>query len=1296
MTTSFPSAFEHEHLELRRRLGAGSFGVVYEAVDKDTGERLALKTLNHASADALARFKQEFRALAGIVHPNLVTLYRLHSIDDKRFFTMQFVDGVDFVSWVRHSEPAPAIPTPTPDPTGPRTNQVASTSPATIDITGRQRRQRASAPPAQIEAAPPQVSRMCDEHRLRRALVGLVRGVQALHDHGKLHRDIKPSNVLVTPEGQTVILDFGLVIDLQRQQRGERTVLAGTPAYMSPEQAAGQPMNEASDWYSIGCMLFEAITGQLPFQGDMSAMLQARQTTDGPSPSQRTPDVPEDLDALCANLLKLRPENRLDGADILAMVTVSTDSQQIRAADVGARTSQLESGLQPFVGRQSELDALCDAFQVTHRGHGTVALIYGVSGMGKTTLVHRFLGELRRREPTLLVLSGRVYQQVSVPYKALDEIVDVLSKQLRNMSNADVEGVLPRHILDLATLFPVLMDVDAVRSSERRTVKHVPPEELHRRGVAAFRELFARLAERTPVIVIVDDLQWTDAESIVLLQELMRPPDPPKIMLVLTWRTEELLRSPFIAQLRHGLSELRHGIIDVREFPLQPLAVDESRDLAGKLMEPALHDDAHIEQIALESEGIPFFIGELIKFIDVQPTTDDRAVPSLDEVVLQRVRTLPSGHRHLLELLALAARPLPVKTAMLAAGITRESNATLAALRVARLVKVTGHDDKAYVEPYHGRVTDAVASSVRGAYRRDCHIALSEALEQQSNVDHEFLAEQLRGAGRVKQAVACALAAAERAENQLAFDRAARLLQSCLDMQTELGVENTRQLRRRLADTLSKSGHCEQAGALFLSLANEPEHADEQFESLRRGTFEYMRSADFEVVYPLLGQLLNSVGVRAPRRDRRVQLLVLWEVVRLRIRGLEFTPTAEADVDPTLLQRFDVCFDLGRPLYLVDITRGLGVLAILPRLALELGEPERIAAALLLHSIVVGAVKGRSAILPLLHVARTAAEYIDDPERRVLSEGRLAMYDGLGHWFDDDYMQARPCFERAFASFANVPHLCAWEQSLMAAAYGITLLWSGCWTEQANWLPNIVAHAERLGDFNTAATLMLTQGMFPWLMRDVLEPAEQLLNEYLARWSRREFYIQHAYETMNRSIFLLYQGRAAETLTLIEERWTRLQRFFMVRFYRTYFYNIRILALLEMSVQQPAHRTKYLRRARRDIRKLANIGGTLPTAHALLLRGCLCTARGHLTKGIRLLEQSEVLYRRGGLQLYVDCSQVTRGTWIGGKRGDRIRAQAIARLRSDGIVRPERIANVWAPDTRPGQKRPLRLDATSH
>jgi len=355
VASSLPTRDLAERFEIVRPLGRGGMGVVYEALDRRRGGRVALKTLQHVSADGLLRFKTEFRALQDVQHPNVVTFGELIEAGGQWWLTMELVEGAAFLDHVRPG--------------------------------GR-----------------------LDERRLRAALPQLAAALSALHTHGLVHRDVKPHNVLVTPAGRVVLLDFGLVASVAQSESN----VVGTPAYMAPEQALLQEIGPAADWYAVGALLYEALTGALPFQGAPLQVLIAKQHELPRRPGELA-SVPDDLDALCMQLLAVDPAVRLGAIPTLA------------GLDPGAAAASPPAALAPspvFVGRQRELVSLTGAFGDTRAGAGAIVLVDGESGIGKTALVGQFLRGLHERAPAVVVLAGRCYERETVPYKGVDGVVD--------------------------------------------------------------------------------------------------------------------------------------------------------------------------------------------------------------------------------------------------------------------------------------------------------------------------------------------------------------------------------------------------------------------------------------------------------------------------------------------------------------------------------------------------------------------------------------------------------------------------------------------------------------------------------------------------------------------------------------------------------------------------------------------------------------------------------------------------------------------------------------------------------
>src|ERR1041384_5820975 len=367
-----------------------------------------------------------------------------------------------------------------------------------------------------------------------------------------------------------------------------------------------------------------------------------KQTRDPIQPREINPEVPRDLNELCMKLLRRDAERRPTGREILRALGVKRSPIAVSAV-----TRDIA-----FIGRERQLAELHDAFDATREGQTVTAYVHGNSGMGKSTLIRTFLEQVKEKAENVIVLQGRCYERESVPYKAVDGVVDSLSKHRATLRRAKAEDLMPRNRAALARVFPVMLQVDAVFEARAKEPETIDLFTLRRRAFRALREILAKLAERKPVIIYIDDLQWADTDSIFLLEDLLRPPDAPKLLFIVSFRTEEIDEKPFLKQLM-----LPAGSDTCRQVIVGPLDGGEERELTQSLLAAAnMMGEPFIESIRQQAAGSPFLIEQLTLY-GMMTERGATASVSLATMLDERIRQLPDGSREFLDGLAVARRP---------------------------------------------------------------------------------------------------------------------------------------------------------------------------------------------------------------------------------------------------------------------------------------------------------------------------------------------------------------------------------------------------------------------------------------------------------------------------------------------------------------------------------------------------------------------------------------------------------------------------------------------------------------
>jgi serine/threonine protein kinase len=1250
-----------DRFSIRRRLGTGSFGVVFEAYDHERQSPVALKLLQEPKAATLYRFKQEFRALADLVHPNLVSPFELLSFGSQWLFTMELVPGRDFLRRLRG------------EPLAPGGGPGSSASHSSLDFLLYSRpasssRDRSSAELGAEEAeefpvSPSHYSAPPSFEPFRPLLIQLTSGLATLHRAGLLHRDIKPGNVLVTPRDEVKVLDFGLAAlaapGIEEPSGAEPVV--GTLAYMAPELLAGEPGTAACDWYAVGVMLYQGLTGQMPFTGNPLEMARAKRDLDPCPPSLLVPGIPEELEALCLDLLRRDPQQRPGGEEILRRLGQKT-------GDLHPSSEGLPRVSSPNpVGRAREMGLLLQAFDRVREGESCIIQLRGASGLGKTFILRRFLRELQRLEPRSLLLVGRCYEQESVPFKALDSLVDSLSQHLRSLPRAEVDLLLPPHIRALARLFPVLEQLPSLSGRPGPQEETPDPLELRRRALEALRELLKRMALRQPLVLAIDDLQWGDLDSGTLLRDLMEPPEAPSLLLLLCAKADGDEASVFLNALESTPALAEH----FETIELKVLPDSEAQSLALALLGPDFADPSSAaERIARESGGNPFFIGEMARQMRAGTL---RGEGDLEGYLNARISELPEAARRILQVLAVAACPLPYEPLRNAAQVQEEASHAIALLRAGHLVRPLVGPRRRTLEVYHFRIREALQKSLDPEERRGIHGRLAQALEVSADSDPETLAIHFEGAGESGKAAEFAALAGEKALAALAFDRAARLFSRSLALRPP-GDAAVPRLFIALGDAFAGAGRSSEAAESYMR-AVERVTPDEVSRLRRRAAEEFLRSGHMELGTAVLREVLASVGASYAGSPLKALASALFFRLRVKLRGYGFRERAAESIAPHVLEEIDVLWAAAMGLGPVDILRGADFQSRHLLKALAGGEPFRIVRALAHETIFVAQHGNRSrhATQRIVSTTLALAERLGHPE--ALARAYIAA--GIANTLQGHWRASAELLARAEALLRN--HCTGVDYELHITQHHEFLARTvlGQHGEIARRLPVLLKEAHGRGDLLAITDLRTSMEVPQRLVEDDPDSARRELAEAIGAWTSMGFHTQHYHALVSGANLELYAGNPSEACRLLEDRWLGLKRSMLMQVQTISVTAWELKARVNLALAfGAAQRDRHLKAARDAMRKVAREGTDYGDALQLRLRALQCLAEDRGSEVMPLLLQAELAFEACEMSGHAMTARHARGL-LGGV-SDALQSGE-AWLRSQGVKNPARYTGMHFP-----------------
>ncbi len=806
-------------------LATGGMGVLYRAAHRDTGAAVAIKTVVSPKEGVLGSIRSEIRALARLEHRGVARIVDEGVEGGHPWYAMELVEGKTLARWrdeLWHGQTSADLAT-----------HIESTS-------TRPRRDGETPVPIMSRTTIPRAPAAAGH------LVEVLTTIEALcaplayiHGRGIVHRDLKPENVLRKPDGTPVLIDFGVAARFPatdgREVLEASGSLAGTMAYIAPEQFRRSFVDARADLYSLGCMLYEFVCGRRPFLGNSSRQLGEAHLHEPPVPPSRIVDgVPSALEALILRLLAKRPRDRIgyaaDVADAIAMIL-----EDLRPGARPRRSSgQSDSGdfylYRPeMTGRKEPADRLLAAAEAARRQRGGVFYLGGESGVGKTMLA----GEIGKQAAVLgirvvtgdCVMYGEATPQrgAQSPLGPFRGLLQAVADHCRTRGATTTGRLFGARAPLLASIEPTLVDLPGLEPGPPQN--SLTGEAARSAILTAVKDLLVLFCQEQPLLLVIDDVQWADELSLAVLR-LLSPALLEKLplLIVATYRSDEAPASLRALTTTAGAHDLRLARLD--EDGVAAMVTE----MLGTSRLPA----AMIGFLARTSEGNPFFVAEYVRAAVTLGVLkrqrgqwqldqgDDRdaayaALPlpsSLRGLIQRRLQGLADTTLRLLEAAAVIGRV--VDPAVLAATVGGEP----ALVDDALADLVTRHVLEEHAGGFrfvHEKLREHATGGMSALRRQELHLAVAHALEAAAPREAPALAFHFEAGGRPERAFHYASLAGQRALTAGAlhdahdqFGKALRLEQAAIaHAPSEHGPIERARLRRWVGEARAAIGDLE-------------------------------------------------------------------------------------------------------------------------------------------------------------------------------------------------------------------------------------------------------------------------------------------------------------------------------------------------------------------------------------------------------------------------------------------------------------------------------------------------------
>ncbi len=615
--------------EIIEILGQGGMGVVYLADHKKTRKRVALKTIHVPNPQQVTSIRREIRALARIRHPGVVTIVDEGLEEDIPWYAMELLSGVtlrkfcsDFLwgdasistIWSSGEDLGLIFRDDDRDPTS--SDWWTRILGPLIDADTVDDVMDSPESPLldQDTDCPPVPAAGGSLPTVLKIISRLCRTLAFLHGEGLVHGDLKPDNIMIRSDGMPVLMDFGMVTRIwgeeSREELETESIVGGTIVYVSPEQIRGEFVDARADLYSLGCILYELITGRVPFFGKaVSEVLRAKLEMEPVRPSVLAEDVPRELDQMVMRLLTKHPMNRISHAEDVLAIIVSFFDDDTSLEKLPAPRPYLYRSR--FAGRDNEMLILENFLDGLEKGEGNFVLIGGESGIGKT----RFLMELSRtsrlRKISVLLgecthfgrSTGAVAGETNIPLQALRQPIKIIGEICRKGGRTETDRILGSHGKLLALYEPRLADLPG--QDVYPALSEISSSAARLRLFTSLSDVFSELTINRPAVLILDDLQWADDLTMGFLGFLLR--------------IGRLNKTPLLIIGTHRTDEMNPALVRILDSPntaclkLEKLDEKAIGDIVTDMLAITEPPAVFVRFLTRFSSGNPFFVAEYLR-----------------------------------------------------------------------------------------------------------------------------------------------------------------------------------------------------------------------------------------------------------------------------------------------------------------------------------------------------------------------------------------------------------------------------------------------------------------------------------------------------------------------------------------------------------------------------------------------------------------------------------------------------------------------------------------------------------